>query len=358
MAPGQRQVRPRDPAPSRCCTRSKSRTKPRASRWTGTTASKHSQSTLRAAAARACSRITALMRVLLLLFCVLCRSAPLIAVSQSNSAISLWQLCSGGPVLQQSWVAHEYELWIVSFDTHDSNVLYSGADDCKFKGWDLRAGRQGPRSSTFVSSEHSMGVCSIQSHPSRSHVLATGSYDETLRIWDTRALGRGPLLVASHELGGGLWRVRWNPHTARHDSILCCAMHNGFAALQVNFQSGDTAATAATKEEEEDISNKLAASSVSSDAASSSSAACSSAAPSTTTVVSCVSPIAVYKAHSSLAYGADWCSKPAASSSAAPPPSSVDADLIATCSFYDKQMDVWTIGAAKSEPVTAAATPA
>jgi hypothetical protein len=111
-----------------------------------------------------------------------------------------------------------------------ANVLYSGADDCTFKGWDIRcpaavsttsstaAAVQHPASSTssctasstagavqedlIPSTEvqhstlfsnrraHGAGVCCISSHPRREHTLVTGSYDECIRLWDVRALAR------------------------------------------------------------------------------------------------------------------------------------------------------------------------
>lgn len=63
------------------------------------------------------------------------------------------------------------------------HVAYSGADDSMFKGWDIRQ----PDSPTFVNRrEHGAGVCCIQSHPTRPHCCATGSYDEHVRLWDMR----------------------------------------------------------------------------------------------------------------------------------------------------------------------------
>jgi diphthamide biosynthesis protein 7 len=263
-------------------------------------------------------------------FCPLCnRAEPQIAISQSNSQLSLWQLTPAGPIASHRWLAHEYEIWIVSFDTHRRDVLYSGADDCKLKGWDVRASPT-MRSALFVDTSHSMGVCSIQSHPFREHLLATGSYDESLRLWDVRQM-RQPVLVTEHALGGGVWRVRWNPDPARADEILCCAMHNGFAVVDVELES-DVAAAAADG------------------------AAASFTHVSTATCVQ-------YKHHSSLAYGADWCAQPASWLPKSSIASDVCADVIATCSFYDKQLDVWSINArtlkeaettAKSEVVATA----
>jgi WD40 repeat protein len=107
-----------------------------------------------------------------------------------------------------------------------ANVLYSGADDCTFKGWDIRcptavsttsstaAAVQHPPSSTASTTSlevqddlepstaaqqtalfsnrkaHGAGVCCISSHPRRQHTLVTGSYDESIRLWDVRMWAR------------------------------------------------------------------------------------------------------------------------------------------------------------------------
>lgn len=42
---------------------------------------------------------------------------------------------------------------------------------------------------------HSAGVCTISPHPSMEHLVATGSYDERVRLWDMRNLQR-PVVTA------------------------------------------------------------------------------------------------------------------------------------------------------------------
>lgn len=99
-----------------------------------------------------------------------------------------------------------------------ANVLYSGADDSTFKGWDMRCATAVSSSSTSGADSqqqqqqsaeaaplfsnrraHGAGVCCISSHPKREHVLMTGSYDEAARLWDVRMLQRP---VQTCQVGG------------------------------------------------------------------------------------------------------------------------------------------------------------
>ena len=70
------------------------------------------------------------------------------------------------------------------FEIAQTGVVYSGADDSFIKGWDYRAGTATP---IFVNRKaHSAGVCTVHCNRFDEHVIATGSYDETLRVWDVR----------------------------------------------------------------------------------------------------------------------------------------------------------------------------
>ncbi|KAK7491854.1 hypothetical protein BaRGS_00016873 [Batillaria attramentaria] len=131
--------------------------------------------------------------------------------SDSRGDLSVIEVASEARVTSQ-WHAHDYEAWICAFDQWNTEVIYSGSDDCKLKVWDLRVG------TTPV-----MTNSSIQSNPLKESLLAVGSYDENLRVYDCRNM-RQPL--SETPLGGGLWRVKWDPYAG--DKILTASMHNGF----------------------------------------------------------------------------------------------------------------------------------
>ncbi|KAG6618953.1 uncharacterized protein IUM83_01503 [Phytophthora cinnamomi] len=210
---------------------------------------------------------------------------PSICVSHSDGALSVWDVASEGVVQQAKWRAHDLfgspiEAWIAAFNCHDPNVLFSGADDAALKGWDLRAGTAAP---TFKNSrQYSMGVCSIQFHPHDERLVAVGSYDEQVAVWDHRNMTH-PLAV--YGAGGGVWRLKWHPAESRKELLLAACMHNGFQVLEL--AAGDSKLRRA----------------------------------------------ASYDRHDSLAYGVDWWLHPAALAAKAP--------VVGSASFYDHVFHVW-----------------
>lgn len=141
--------------------------------------------------------------------------------------------------------------------------------------WDTKVGLKRP---VMVHKNFDAGVTTLQSHHLSEYLLAVGSYDASVRIFDKRSL-KTPL--ASPNVGGGVWRVRWHPSSA--SQLLCACMHDGFKSLQVS-QSGTEVSVAAR-----------------------------------------------FDAHGkdALAYGVDWCQ------------SSGDESFVASCSFYDHQLRSW-----------------
>lgn len=207
-------------------------------------------------------------------------SATLISVGLSDGSVSTISLEEANTSILQEWKAHDFEVWATSFESDQPHLVYTGSDDCKLKGWDLR---QAPSEMAFQNSKaHRMGVCCIAKSPHNSHTLFTGSYDENLRIWDVRSISR-PVNETSISLGGGVWRIK--NHSVVPGLILAACMHNGFAIVNVNGNE--------------------------------------------------IKVVETYNKHESLAYGADWYRGSLRQQD------QKEKTIVATCSFYDKLLRVW-----------------
>eukprot|EP00744_Colponema_vietnamica_P024335 GILI01035494.1.p1 GENE.GILI01035494.1~~GILI01035494.1.p1 ORF type:complete len:329 (-),score=2.49 GILI01035494.1:147-1133(-) len=153
-----------------------------------------------------------------------------VIVSMSNCDLVLVKLEENNLEVVSSWKAHDFEAWIAAFDYWDTNIIYSGGDDCILKKWDTRMDTSRP---VALSKRHSMGVCSIQSNPHSQNQFCSGSYDEYVHVWDNRSL-KTP--VCSFHTGGGVWRLKWHP--TRSDVLLAACMHNGFSVWQTTGSEG------------------------------------------------------------------------------------------------------------------------
>lgn len=75
--------------------------------------------------------------------------------------------------------------WIVAMNPFSNNIVLSGGDDMCLKFWDLRCFS----SPTEVKSKvYEAGVTSAMFSPHHEYLVAVGSYDETIRLWDMRAM--------------------------------------------------------------------------------------------------------------------------------------------------------------------------
>ena len=134
------------------------------------------------------------------------------------------------------------------------------------------------------------GVTCIQSHPNIEHLIAVGSYDATVRLFDSRKPFK-PLSQA--DIGGGAWRVKWHPSPSRANDLLVAAMHDGFKIVRFPDIGSQLNLPTDAKGENREIIKR-------------------------------------YDEHKSLAYGVDWSYK-----------SSQDETLIASASFYDHALHLW-----------------
>ncbi|KAG8753591.1 hypothetical protein FRC12_011488 [Ceratobasidium sp. 428] len=216
---------------------------------------------------------------------ILCPEPQSLVVSKSDGTLSTVKPRESQMEVDMNWYAHDFECWIAAWNYWTPHVVYSGGDDCKLKGWDTRISCDSP---IFVNKRFEAGVTSVQAHPFVEHIVAVGSYDSTVRIFDSRKM-TSPLVDV--EVGGGAWRVKWHPLASRKEELLVACMHDGFKVIRCPV--GDGVLTAGS-----------------------------------TVVTDC------YNAHTSLAYGVDWqhgVSKDEDSTS-----------IIASCSFYDHSLHLWS----------------
>ncbi|ELU41445.1 WD40 domain-containing protein [Rhizoctonia solani AG-1 IA] len=165
-------------------------------------------------------------------------------------------------------------------------ILVSG-DDCKLKGWDTRTSCEAP---IFVNKRFEAGVTCVQTHPFIENLMAVGSYDNTVRIFDSRKMTTSLVEVG---VGGGAWRVKWHPSDTRKNELLVACMYDGFKVIKTPInESGQVDATFSSA-----VSSR-------------------------------------FDAHTSIAYGVDWhhgslTNNPTKS-------------LVASCSFYDHTLCLWS----------------
>lgn len=195
--------------------------------------------------------------------------------SFGSGHVKLFQFHSSEIVELNSWKSHEYEAWITAFGSSTSiisdDIVFSGGDDSLLIGYDIRSGTK-----CFISKEHTAGVTSLNLHPSK-YLLASGSYDEDVCIWDLRNL-KNPLIKLG--TGGGVWRLKWH---SKEDWLLAACMHNGMHVLSLH-----ESVNGYQLFNDCDFMN-----------------------------------------HDSMAYGSDWSNF------------SDKKNLIVSCSFYDKSVHLW-----------------
>ncbi|KAL7744156.1 hypothetical protein ACLKA6_009134 [Drosophila palustris] len=189
-----------------------------------------------------------------------------------------------------TWHAHGFEAWTCAFDRWSTQRVYSGGDDCLLHAYDLRSGTEEEPQRVWTNRAHGAGVTCLLSHPQHEHQLLTGSYDEHLRVFDTRAMKR---TLAELNLNGGIWRLKAHPQ--RSDLILAACMYTNFSIVELATSSDLTL-------------------------------------------------LGTYDEHSSICYGADWApniNRLSVSDEGA----SASMLHMATCSFYDHKLCVSSVEA-------------
>jgi len=206
--------------------------------------------------------------------------------------------------LEHQWESHKIfncpaEVWCANFI--DSNTVVTGGDEGGWKVWDLRQSLSS-KPIHHGKDDFGAGVTVLSPHPRIENLLAIGSYDETVALFDLRKTTnadnsnrRPEALYHSESLGGGIWRCKWHPF--EDHKLLVAAMHGGcvvgnFDGLHAYEASGEATGVGFK------IQNK-------------------------------------FELHQSMAYGVDWLLKNDKLTD------DRGMEVAASCSFYDKALYLW-----------------
>ncbi|XP_030754397.1 diphthine methyltransferase [Sitophilus oryzae] len=129
---------------------------------------------------------------------------PLISCSDSAGNIHVLHFNTTNLTVESFWHGHTFQAWITAFYYWDTNSILSGGDDALFLVFDKRI-KDMP---VTKNKEHGAGVTSLHSNKSKEYVIASGSYDENIRLWDIRHMKRSTDIF---KMPGTLWRLKWDP---------------------------------------------------------------------------------------------------------------------------------------------------
>lgn len=100
------------------------------------------------------------------------------ASASGDQTLRIWDVKAPGVRLVIP--AHQAEILSCDWCKYDENLLVTGAVDCSLKGWDLRNVRQ----PVFILLGHTYAVRRVKFSPFHATLLASCSYDFTVRFWD------------------------------------------------------------------------------------------------------------------------------------------------------------------------------
>jgi len=140
-------------------------------------------------------------------------SALWVAVAWNNNGIGILGLDQLGkrPSLEVPLIhGHSSAITDLAFSPFNDSILASASEDCTVKVWEIPAEMK--EKSTFSDiktnlSGHKKRVDSLAFHPTASNILATGSQDKTIKVWDLES-GKERLTLPEH--GDAVQSISWD----------------------------------------------------------------------------------------------------------------------------------------------------
>lgn len=88
---------------------------------------------------------------------------------------------------------HEKRSWSVDFSSTDPTRLASGSDDCYVKLWSTKMKK------SICTIDGKANVCSVRFHPEEGHLLAFGSADHNVHLYDLRYASKALDVMKGHK---------------------------------------------------------------------------------------------------------------------------------------------------------------
>ncbi|KAI9160214.1 hypothetical protein LWI28_006238 [Acer negundo] len=118
----------------------------------------------------------------------------------------------------------------LAWDPHTEHSFVVSLEDGTVKGFDIRTAKSDPTSespASFTLHAHDKAVCSVSYNPLASNLLATGSTDKTVKLWDL-SNNQPSCVASSNPKAGGVFSVSFS-----EDSPFLLAIGGSKGKLQV-----------------------------------------------------------------------------------------------------------------------------
>lgn len=112
--------------------------------------------------------------------------------------------------------SHTEAVMSLSWNTIHKQVIASGSADCTVKLWDVTRGSDDCNASTF--SHHRDKVQCVAWHPKEGTLIATGSYDRSVALLDARGDGKN---VKKVKIPSDCEAIAWDPTHSEYLTVAC-----------------------------------------------------------------------------------------------------------------------------------------
>lgn len=114
-----------------------------------------------------------------------------IAASDYEGLVTIYDSSTGAIICMLE--EHEKRCWSVDYSTVDPTKLASGSDDCYVKLWSTKVKK------SICTIDGKANICSVRFHPDNGNLLAFGSADHNIHLYDLRYTNRPLDILKGHK---------------------------------------------------------------------------------------------------------------------------------------------------------------